>query len=69
MFNDPDMLRKVINVIYPVMAAGVSTQVIMLGKPFNLCISDEKLDVAYNRIKFILRSLENGVLRLRKFPT
>lgn len=55
MFNDPDMLQKVVDVIYPVVAAGVSSQISTLGKPFNQCVSVEKVDAAYTSVKSHLK--------------
>lgn len=68
MFNDPDMLRKVVEVIYPVVAAGVSTQVLTFGKPFNQYVSDEKVAVAYTRVETHLKKHRKWGATLSKFP-
>lgn len=68
MFNDPDMLRKVVEVIYPVVAAGVSNQVLTLGKLFDQCVSDDKVDAAYIRVKSHLTKHGKWSATIRRFP-
>ncbi len=68
MFNDPDMLRKVTEVICPVVAAGVSSQILTIGKPFPQCVSDDRVNSAYDNVKSHLKKSGKWGVTVRKFP-
>jgi hypothetical protein len=70
MFKDPEMLRKVTTIIYPVVWAGVNSQALVMGKIIvQRSVSNEQADAVFNNVKVHLT--ENGSWNTieKKFPS